>query len=301
MKTPRFYSFVISILIAGAHVFGDDPSPTDIMKKVSATYKSLTTYQAEGLVTIGDHTDEAKQMVEISFSILLKKPNLYLISWDHKKPESAGSGTVWNDGEQPYLYLESMKSFSKLNFTNTGLTLSFVSGICGGAALTIPRIILSGFEKQEDLFSHLKNLRIEKIESFDDEDCFVLSGSTSSSQKEIFWISKSSYLIKKHFRSHELPEEPLPSLEISDKQMAEMIKGMGLEVTEESKNNVAEMLESGEKIMGKRDKANDAKFSTLEIHKNISSPELEKKDFVFVPPEGTILKDSLFSEIFQEK
>jgi len=40
------------------------------------------------------------------------------------------------------------------------------------------------------------------------------------------------------------------------------------------------------------------KGSSTEVHANVSSPELDKSDFKFVLPEGTILKDSLFGGVF---
>jgi len=97
-------------------------------------------------------------------------------------------------------------------------------------------------------------------------------------------------LIKKYYRSLEPPEggEAIPKL--TDEQLEEAIKSMGQEVTEESKKNMTEMMERSRTML----KAMKMRGSSTELHANVSSPELNKNDFKFVLPEGTVLKESLF-------
>ena len=88
-----------------------------------------------------------KMNTETSFSILLKKPNLYLISWTQKNMPMAGmtqGGAVWSDGTQPYLYMGVMNAYSKMG--SDEMALASATGISGGAANTIPSLFLLGVQ-----------------------------------------------------------------------------------------------------------------------------------------------------------
>ncbi|MHC4698751.1 MAG: hypothetical protein ACYTFA_18635, partial [Planctomycetota bacterium] len=84
MTRTRTIALLIMILILGTNVFGDDISPNEVLQQVAATYKAMKTYKAQGTITADIDTRGMKLKTETSFSILLKKPNLYLISWTQK-------------------------------------------------------------------------------------------------------------------------------------------------------------------------------------------------------------------------
>jgi peroxiredoxin/tetratricopeptide (TPR) repeat protein len=283
---------------------GDKTPPKEILKIVTATYKALKTYKAEGTTILDMDAGEMTMKTETIFSILLKKPNLYLISCtvnrismpgmaesDEQLEEAfikgmAGSGAVWSDGTQPYLYRGTMNAYSKMTSDEIALGRALL-GICGRVAVTIPSLFLSAFKEHPTPFSRMKNPKIEKTEKIGDEDCYVLSGPSATSKKETFWISKTSYLIRKHYISLEPPGGGSRVPEITDEQLEKSIKDMGQEVTEESKKNMRESIKGSPmfKLMNMKG------FST-ELHTNISSPELSKSDFKFALPEDSVLKDS---------
>ncbi len=70
----------------------------------------MDTYKADGTIISDIDTGGTKMNTETSFSIILKKPNLYVISWTQKMPGMSMSGAVWSDGTQPYLYMGSNNS-----------------------------------------------------------------------------------------------------------------------------------------------------------------------------------------------
>jgi hypothetical protein len=207
-------------------------------------------------------------------------------------PGMLASGAVWNDGTQPYLYMGMMHAYSKM--TSDESALGGATGISGGAAFTIPSLFLSVLKERPDPFIRLKDPKIKKTEEFGGEDCYVLTAASAISKEETFWISKTSYLIRKYYRSLEPPEGGIVIPEITDEQLEEAVKGMGLEVTEESKKNVKEMME------GSRTTLENIKLqgSSTELYAIASSPELKKSDFMFALPKGTVLKDSLFGGVF---
>ena len=283
------------MLILGTKCFGDDISASNILEKAAVTYKSMKTYRAEGTITSDVDIGGTQMSLETSFSVLLQKPNLYLISWTQKNIPMSGmaqSGAVWSDGTQPYLYMGIMNAYSKM--TNDEFALSSATGISGGAAFTTPSLFLSVFTNQPNPFSRLNDPKIEQSEKVGEEDCYVLCGPSSISKKETLWISKTTYLIRKYCWSLESPEGGRQMPKMNDEQLEAAIKGMGQEVTDESKKNMRDMMERSAETL----KTAKMKGSSTELYADVSSPKLNKNDFNFAVPEGTVLKESLFSGMF---
>ncbi|OHB73761.1 MAG: hypothetical protein A2Z25_00765 [Planctomycetes bacterium RBG_16_55_9] len=293
MTRKKLFGFAI-LMMLGVQGCAEDVTPSKIFEKVMAAYKSMDTYKSQGTITSNIDTGGMKIDMETSFSIILKKPDLYLISWTQKNvamPGMSQSGAVWSDGAQPYLYMGGMNAYSRMG--SDELALGGATGISGGAAYTIPSLFLSVFKEQPDPFSRLKDPRIEMTEKVGQEDCYVISGSSSISKKETFWISKASYLIKKYSRSLEPPEGGVAIPEMTDEQLEETIKSMGQEVTQESKQKMREMMKSSRDIL----KTTPMKGSSTELHVEISSPKMDTKDFQFALPAGAVLKESFLGGV----
>ena len=289
MTRKKLFGFAI-LMTLSAHGCREDITPSEVFEKVKTAYKSMDTYKSQGTITSNIDTGGMKMNTETSFSIILKKPNLYLISWTQKNMAMPGmpqSGAVWSDGAQPYLYMGGMNAYSKMG--SDELALGSATGISGGAAYTIPSLFLSVFKGQPDPFSRIKDPQIEKTEKVGKEDCYVISGSSSISKKETFWVSKTSYMIKKYGRSLEPPEGGVAMPEMTDERLEEAIKGMGQEVTEESKQKMRAMMKGSKDVL----KTAHMKGSSTELHAEISSPRMNTTDFQFALPAGTVLKESL--------
>jgi outer membrane lipoprotein-sorting protein len=282
----------IAVLAMASEVLAGDITPAEIFQKTEAAYTSLQTYQSDGTITMDMDNGGSKMQTETSFSILLKKPNLYRISWTQNcTPGMSQSGTVWSDGTQPYLYMGIMNAYSKIN--GDQMALSAATGISGGAALTNPSLFLPLFQAKSARFSRLTDPKIEKTEKIGGDDCYVISGPSRISKSETFWISKTTYLIQKSSRSLEPPEGGRQMPEMSDEDMAKAIKAMGLEVNDETKKNMREMIEKSKSTLN----TSTLKGSVTEIQAHVSSPSLTEKDFHFTPPADAVLKDSLFGGI----
>jgi hypothetical protein len=286
--------FVLAIaMMLGTQGLAEDMTPSQVFAKVKAAYKSMDSYKAQGTIRSDIETGDTKMKIETSFSMILKKPNRYLISWTQKNMTGSGmsqSGAVWSDGTQAYLYMGIMKAYSKMN--SDELALASATGISGGAAFTIPSLFLSAFKEQPAPFSRLEDPKLEMMEKVGKEACFVISGASAISKKEAFWISKKSYLIKKYYRSLEAPEGGRQMPDMTDEQLDEAIKGMGQAVTEESRQKMREIMKQSEDLVKKL-----MKGSSAEVHVKISSPKLKKEDFQFTLPAGTVLKESLFGGV----
>jgi hypothetical protein len=226
-----------------------------------------------------------------TFSIKLKKPNFYLITWSQTGAMPQGmaqAGAVWSDGTQPYLYMGVTNAYSKIG--DDASALGAATGISGGAAYTIPSLFLPAFTDKAFALSRLKNPVIEKTEPIAGEDCYVLSGSSNASKKETFWISKSSSLILKYERSFEPPAGGMVIPDISDEDLEKSLRVMGQPVTEESKKQMRDMMQTAKNSL----KNGGPSGSSTETQIDISNPDLTANDFHFTLPNGTALKDSLF-------
>ena len=296
MKTNVFtLSFVLLLArISGA----DDVQPGDIFKKVETNYKSMDTYSADGKVTADLDMGAQKMTLETNFSIKLKKPNLYLISWQQKNsmtPAFIQSGAVWSDGSQPYLYMGVMKAYSKL--TTDEMALASATGVSGGAAFTVPSLFLPSSTTQPSPFSRLEDPKREDDAEVDGEDCYVISGSSPISKKETWWITKKDHLIEKYARNMEPPERGFKAPELTDEQLESAIKGLGQEVTEERKQAMRKIMKQAQDNL----KTTKLKGDMTESQSKIVFPKFVEGDFDFKVPEGTVLKDSLFGGLLNPK
>jgi hypothetical protein len=292
MSKGNMIAMVLSIIGAATNLSPQGITPGEIFKEVTTTYELLQTYKAGGTIFVDLDTGSTKMSIETSFSILLKKPNLYLISWTQKSMPMAGmtqDAAVWSDGTQPFLYMGTMKAYSRMG--SDDLALASATGISGGAAFTIPSLF---FKLRPAPFSRLKDPRMEKTEQVGEEDCYVVSGASTIAKKETFWISKSKHLIVKYARTLERNGEDVVLPKVTDEQLDEAIKNNGQKVTEENRKGMREMMNRSVAVL------NNAKIkgSSAETHVKISSPELNKADFQFVLPTDAVMKDSLFGSAF---
>jgi outer membrane lipoprotein-sorting protein len=286
---------VIVVSVVSTNVFAKDITPREIFEKVQTKYNSIQTYKSQGIITSDVDVNGMKMKIETSFSIVLKKPNQYLITWDQKNmpmPGMVQSGAVWSDGTQPYLYMGVLNAYSKMD--SDKLALASATGISGGAAYTIPSLFFAAFKEQQSPFSRLRNPSIEKTEKIGNEDCYVISGSSSISKEETFWISKSRFLIIKYSRSLEPSEGGTVVPKMTDEQLEESLKATGQKVTEENKRKMREAIARSKDIQ----KTTQMKGSSTELHTSISSPDLSAKAFQFALPASAVLKDSLFGSAF---
>ncbi|MBI3986475.1 MAG: hypothetical protein HY343_06125 [Lentisphaerae bacterium] len=107
MTKTKIMVVAVGVIVLAVSAFAGDMTPDEIFEKVKTTYGSMQTYKAEGTITTDSDTGGKTMKMETSFSMLLKKPNCYLISWTQKDmpmPGISHSGTVWSDSTQPYLY-----------------------------------------------------------------------------------------------------------------------------------------------------------------------------------------------------
>lgn len=291
----------LTMLRAGETTITDalehDTAVEDIFAKVIAKYQSMNTFKAEGTAISDIDTAQVKVKVTTSFSMAIKKPNQYLITWsqvNNIQPSKQVLGAVWSDGTQPFLYMGAMDAYTKMNSDETAI--GGATGVSGGVAYTVPSMMLSAFEGSASPFDQLENPSLETTQTIADDPCYVISGSSIISKKETFWISKSNYLIRKYSRSLEPSTSAQSFPEFTEEQLNESAKAMGMEATEENRTKIKEMMTASRETL-KKAKLNG---TMTEIYTSVSSPTLNKEDFAYSPPTTAQRNDALFGEIFNQ-
>jgi isopropylmalate/homocitrate/citramalate synthase len=131
---------------------------------------------------------------------------------------------------------------------------------------------------------------LEGSEVVGNEECFVISGSSSSSKKETLWVSKLNYLIKKSAYFLESYQGEESKIEITDEQIEEVAKSMGLSNAQEARQKIREDIEKAKASST----TGETKGTCVELYGDIFFPDLNEGDFQFKLPNAVALKDSLF-------
>jgi hypothetical protein len=181
-----------------------------------------------------------------------------------------------------------LKAYSKMG--SDEVAIGAATGVSGGAAFTIPSLFLTAFKDQPNPFSRLIDPKLMDSEQVDGEDCYVISGSSSVSKNETYWISKTSHLIKKYSRSLERPEGPMKMPDLTDQQLDQVIKSMGQDVTDANRQKMRQMMKNAQESVQNV----KLKGTSTESQTKIDSADLKDDDFTFKPPADATLKDSLF-------
>lgn len=264
----------------------EDLSPGDLAKRVVHAYASLDTYQAEGTVYSDINHGHGNMKTETTFSMYLKKPDQYLISWTKKMPMGMGTnvGTVWNDGQQACVYTGFDSALRNegtcTRMSEASMAIAYATGISGGAAYRVPSLFLALNNVRLGWPARLKNPSVASG-VFEEEACYILQG-VNSGEKETYWISKSTYLIRKYERSI---GGSTYQHDTTDEEIDERIRMLGFEPTPQNRASMRKKMQ---------DSVNAASIiggTKTEIHRKISHPKVEEKDVRFVLPEGTVIED----------
>ena len=182
--------------------WAEEPTPEFLIRQVINTYRSLDTYQVNGQ-TDWDHTD-FKEGGKVShqtnrFTILLKKPNGYHITW--KKAFSPlkmpSQGAVWKTGPQAYGYNQTEKGLMPNGYMMLPTDLGNLMGHSGasmGATEIIPALFFTFFSEKDLRISRLKNPIIVKgREEINGDLCYVLKGESYGNRVLTYWISVDNF------------------------------------------------------------------------------------------------------------
>lgn len=170
-----------------------EPGAEEILKKVDATYKGLTSYNAQGesVATLDlsqiNPALKAPQTMKSKISVMLARPDLYRVEWTRELNGKTLKGAVWGAGKGDYTQLgpNPVKVKNREGALKTAATSSQTLGV-GIADLF--------FTSTNSLAADMKNYSKSNNETLNGHKCYVLTGQVSS-QNMVLWIRKDDSLI----------------------------------------------------------------------------------------------------------
>ncbi len=272
--------------------WAEEPTPEILIKQVINTYRSLETYRVSG------HTDteltQFNQGGKVSnrthrFTILLKKPNGYLITWEDDFPpfKTALQGAAWNAGSQAYVYSQITKGYMKI--PKDDVNLYSQAGVSTGSTTTIPELFFAFFPEKDLRLSKLNDPVVKGREEIAGEQCYVLEGRDKNAVFT-YWISVHNFYIRQYtFHTHN-PNGQERDLELTEEEAIEVLQSRGVEPTRERIESTMRMAEMAKKAMQNQ----RSQLITTDHFSDISLPTVSAEDLQFAVPEGIPLKADMY-------
>lgn len=276
---------VICALMCATIKLSAESNPDEILQKALKNYKNMRSFKADGNVLSKINMNGNDVEIKTNFTLLIQKPDLFLVTWSQNMGFMKQEGSVWNAGEGAYLYMGMKKSYAKIKDNKTAIATA--TGISGGVANTMPSLIL----EKINVYSSFKNCKLVKEEKIEGEECYLLECENKNLLMNI-WISKKRSLfiqIQNIIGKKDLASK----IDLTDDQIKQSLKSMGQEPTKE---NIAKMRNT---MKMAKEMTKSIKGSMTETYKNIIiNQEYPKKDFKPTLPKDTTLVDNLFKGMF---
>jgi hypothetical protein len=172
-----------------------EPSASEIMRKVGATYKAMKGYSANGKTTATLDMSELvpgnPAMKSISLtadtSLALARPDLYRLEWSLQAGQSALKGATWCAGKGNYVALGPYPTKVK----SREAALSQASGTSGTLGMMLIEMF---FEDKDNPASSSNDFAKTNSESLNGQDCYVLAGEENAMKLQL-WINKKNLLV----------------------------------------------------------------------------------------------------------
>lgn len=272
--------------------WAEAPTPEFLIRQVINTYRSLDTYRVSG------HTDseitDFKQGGKVSrlthrFTLLLKKPNGYLITWESDFPpfQMARQGAAWNTGTQAYVYMQTAKGYMKI--PTDIVNLQSQAGVSSGSTAIIPELFFAFFPEKELRISQLNDPVVKGREEIAGEQCYVLEG-RNNNMVFTYWISVDNFFIRQHtFHVHD-PNGQEMDFELTEEEAKAALRSRGVEPSKERIELFIRMLGMAKKTMQNQ----RTQIIATDHFSDISLPPVSAQDLQFAVPEGIPLKEDIY-------
>jgi outer membrane lipoprotein-sorting protein len=256
------------------------PGAQEVLDKVLHTYSAMETYSAEGTVIVDMDTDQGKVHDVIRFSATLKKPNLYRITWSKEDAGATISGAVWNSGDGPRIFWGT-RTYRKM--PDDVMALACATALSEGAVRATPALFFPNLRAPLAGGLLLKDPVIEKTETIDGEECYVVSGLASGNRRERVWVSTSRYLVVQTTRALGPPEGVVRKAPANDREPDEARKATGKEPSPDKRPGGLERTR----------KTIPTIYQGVGTLRNtgIVMPEVKTSDCAFTVPDGVTLTD----------
>jgi outer membrane lipoprotein-sorting protein len=252
------------------------PSVSDFLAQAQATYDKMQSYSSTGDVTANVSMSAGAQESNYTFSIKLKRPNLYRVQWDQHAPFMTISGAVWSAGDGNFITAPGQASPRQPK--DMPSALSMATGLSGGAAATIPAIF---FSLSNDSLKRPKNAAFGPDADIEGDPCYVITekieanGMTGNGMTETMWISRKSKLLR---QIKDDISGPVKIPEMTDEETKKVLESMGQKPTAAAIKQMKAQMASMRAMM-----SSGMSSSIVQVQRQIVvNPVLSKADFV--PP-----------------
>jgi outer membrane lipoprotein-sorting protein len=143
-----------------------------------------------------------------TFTTRLGRPNYYRIEYQQKVSDyQTDRVNVWSAGKGDFLWMTGMETPKQENDRDTVLAMAGPnsSGVAGN-------LIKLFFNISTNLVDTFQQVRIEKDEQIEGDECYVLAGRHTGGGTQTLWISKKTFFIRKVKNVSE-PSKQSPSFE----------------------------------------------------------------------------------------
>jgi outer membrane lipoprotein-sorting protein len=218
------------------------PSVSDFLDQAQATYDKMQSYSSAGEVTSNvSLTDVGPVESHYTFSIKLKRPNLYQVQWDQHAPFMNTSGAVWSAGDGNFVTMPGQAN--PIQAKDMASALSMATGISGTAAATVPSIF---FGLNFNSFKHSTAARYGQDADIEGDLCYVITEKTGvNGVTATMWISRKSKLLR---QVREDFSGPVKIPEMTDEQTKNVLESMGQKPTAAATKHMKEQM-SGMRAM----------------------------------------------------
>ncbi len=224
------------------------PSVSDFLAQAQATYDKMQSYSSSGDVTSNvSLTNVGPVESHYTFSIKLKRPNLYRVQWDQHAPFMTTSGAVWSAGDGNFVTVPGQAN--PIHAKDMSFALSMATGISGTAAATVPSIF---FGLNFNSFKPSTAARYEQDANIEGDPCYVITeklnnGKTEASAKTLtMWISRRSKLLR---QIRQDLNGPVKIPEMTDEETKKVIESMGQKPTAPAVKQMKEQMASMRAMM----------------------------------------------------
>jgi len=167
--------------------------PEAILKQTAARYAKYSSYQDDGLVITTYSEATGGQIDKRPFKLFFSRPNRFRFEWlDYYLQNSGRLNVVWSDGADTFGYWEPDR-YEKKESLEMGI--AGATGISGGSAYTIPRLLMPTIDGW--VLTELTKTNLAGKEIFEGELCYRIKGLDLDGDLTEVWISKKDFLIRK--------------------------------------------------------------------------------------------------------
>jgi outer membrane lipoprotein-sorting protein len=173
----------------------EKPTARLLLDQMAEKYSRLVSYQDDGVVITTYDEETGGRIEKLPFKTSFKRPNLFRFEWtDYFLSKLGKRRVVWSNGKDAFTYWEPDR-YEKEKYL--GLAIAGATGISGGSAHTVPRLLLAD-EVSGLSVTDLKGISLLGEEVFEGMPCYHIKGAHPHGEGFYeLWIGKSDLLLRR--------------------------------------------------------------------------------------------------------